>query len=185
MDLPIIENGCGSCTACCTVLGVKELKKDDYTPCEHILNSKCGIYESRTTECQTYECFWLKSNEVEELRPDKLGVILECSETTIGPAVVVREVWKGASEGEVANQYINITAMYTNAFIYVFRPDNTRSAFFPPWVAHLASKAKHIVTYGWREAERIEKTKKSSEQKAKDAKKRARKMVSISKKRNR
>jgi hypothetical protein len=184
-SLPIIENGCGSCTACCTVLGVKDLRKDDYTKCQHECAGGCGIYDSRPKECRTYECLWLaSSNDAPEgLRPDKLGVILEVSELSIGMAVVVREVWQDASKSDLAQQYIYLVADEVQGFIYVIRPDNTRSAWFPPWAAHLAPLAEKFKEHGWRDMEK--KTQNIAQRRAKQEKKRKNKLAKASRKRNR
>lgn len=145
MDLPILsENSCGSCRACCTVLGVKKLHKDDYTPCQHECAAGCAIYSQRPAECAKYECLWLQQNWGQETRPDQLGVILELHKTTIGPAMVVREVWQDASKSETAQAIIGEVAVKLDVFVYLVRPDNTRSAFFPPGKEHLAKKMKRM-----------------------------------------
>jgi hypothetical protein len=137
--LPILENGCGTCTACCTVLGVKELRKEDYKNCTHLCGGGCAIYQSRPKECQTYECLWrASSGKLDELRPDKLGVILEPTQTSVGQAVVVREVWMDASKSDLAQQFIELVAEQIQGFVYIVRPDGTRSVHLPPWSQHLA-----------------------------------------------
>ena len=145
--------GCGECTACCTVLGVKALQKDDYTPCQHCTGTGCGIYTARPAECRTYECLQLHGKP--EHRPDRLGVILEATDVTLGGhranAVVVREVWPGASEQEHAQALVHSVAYQFDAFIYVVRKDGSRSAIFPPWAEHLRPYAQQIVERSWRD----------------------------------
>lgn len=188
--LSILGNDCGTCTACCTVLGVQQLRKDAYESCSHLCSGGCGVYQIRPTECKTYQCFWLSHNgRDEELRPDNLGVILEFSETTIGLAVVVREVWQGAFEEDLARQYVGAVAERSQAFIFVVRPDNTRSTFFPPWVAHLAKKAVKFKMESWKEVEERQQNLQIQQQKsaqiAKNLKKNRKDMAKRSKKRNR
>jgi len=123
---------------------------------------------------------------IEELRPDKLGVILEVSELSIGPAVVVREVWQDASKSDLAQQFIELVAEEAQGFIYVVRPNGTRSAFFPPWVAHLSPLAAQFKEYGWRDMEAKQKQVQNiAQRKEKEVKKHRKKMANLSKKRNR
>ena len=182
-------NRCGTCTACCTVLGVREIRKDDYEACQHCVASGCQIYDKRPKECQTYQCLWLSSRGVPEHRPDRLGVILEATETNLGDqaarAIVVREAWEGAAEQDYVRGFVDRIAHNFDAYIYVVRENGTRGAFFPPWVAHLAKYAQCIVEKSWRDVERAEEVEKRRRREAKKRAKRKRKQVSASKKRNR
>lgn len=185
-SLPIIqnENQCGECTACCTVLGVKQLKKDSYVACDHICASGCAIYSSRPKECETYECFWRNASAPIHLRPDKLGVVLEATETSIGPAIVVRELWVGASEDKLAEDFISLVSEMMQAFVYVVRPDKTRTAKFPPWAEHLAAKVTKIKEIGWREAS-LQTLQRKQQKDLEQHKRNRRKMAAKSRKRNR
>jgi len=81
---------CGSCDMCCTVVGVKEMDKPEYTACAKLCGG-CGIYESRPQSCKTYECLWLQGNFNEADRPDKLGLICDLLTVTgVGETVMVR-----------------------------------------------------------------------------------------------
>src|SRR5574340_811097 len=118
---------CGSCKACCTVLGVTG--KAPYTPCKHLTQGSaggCGIYKQRPDECSRYKCLALVRNRL-SWRPDKIGMILEPTDTKIGPAIVVREVWQGAFDFDT----VAPIAQQDHAFIYLIRPNNTRILFFP------------------------------------------------------
>jgi hypothetical protein len=73
---------CGTCTACCTALAVKELGKPYYCKCEHEAPSQCSIYEKRPPNCRSFQCFWSTANAIglgREFgigdRPDILGAI--------------------------------------------------------------------------------------------------------------
>lgn len=71
---------CGECSACCTVLGVDDLKppKADYEACRHCrLTGSCGIYADRPPSCASYRCGWLDGWLDDEHRPDRLGAVLE------------------------------------------------------------------------------------------------------------
>jgi hypothetical protein len=106
---PIRE--CGSCSACCTVIGVHEIKKGTYEACDHLCEEGCGIYADRPGSCRTFECQWLRGVlEVDgsvdiALRPDSCGVIFDYQpESAFGRAFIAWEVEPGASaSGDAGN----------------------------------------------------------------------------------
>jgi len=51
---------CGTCTLCCKVLAVDELKKPHGKWCAHCKTGQgCGIYDTRPAECRDFRCTWL------------------------------------------------------------------------------------------------------------------------------
>jgi Fe-S-cluster containining protein len=108
---PIRE--CGSCSACCTVLGVHEIEKGTYEACQHLSEAGCGIYADRPGSCRTFECQWLRGMlEVDgtidtDLRPDSCGVIFEYQPgTAFGEVFKAWEVEPGASARGQARKII-------------------------------------------------------------------------------
>lgn len=115
--LPLLERGCGHCTACCDALQVKELGKGDYERCKHLRPSGpmrgCKIYKDRPEVCGIYECLW-RSGAIEaaEFRPDKSGFILSLADMSIKntetgieemePFIMVHELKPGASRSAMA-----------------------------------------------------------------------------------
>jgi len=75
---------CGGCTACCAVFGVREIDKEPWTVCEHLVAKKgCKIYGKRPHMCREFFCLWQSVEHMtEEERPDRLGAIFA---TTNGP----------------------------------------------------------------------------------------------------
>lgn len=68
---------CGSCTLCCKLIGVTELNKPPNKWCEHCAPGKeCKIYEERPSSCREFQCGWLLSDLPDDLRPDRIHVIL-------------------------------------------------------------------------------------------------------------
>src|SRR5262245_60474645 len=69
---------CGSCTLCCKVLAIDEIKKPRNEWCPHCEKSKgCKIYLERPSECRSFECLWLRIEQVPEaLKPQKCKVVL-------------------------------------------------------------------------------------------------------------
>ena len=79
-----MTNHCGSCTACCRVFDIAELKKPAGKWCDHCaIGSGCTIYDARPKACVEFECLWLLSQKRESprehlpaaLRPDKCKVV--------------------------------------------------------------------------------------------------------------
>ncbi len=77
MELPLIDRPCNGCTACCTVLAVRELDKGYYTKCIHEGNKCCTVYPKHPQSCRDYRCGWVTCAPflTEEHRPDRLGAV--------------------------------------------------------------------------------------------------------------
>jgi hypothetical protein len=79
--VPAIVAGksCGSCTACCTVMGVPELKKRPWQACPHVtVGSGCGIYAERPAGCRTFICGWLLDPYMgPDLKPENCHVVFD------------------------------------------------------------------------------------------------------------
>src|SRR5882724_2041221 len=58
------DNKCGTCTMCCKLLFVNELKKPKNTWCEHCaIGTGCKVYQDRPASCAGFKCLWLQSQE--------------------------------------------------------------------------------------------------------------------------
>jgi hypothetical protein len=70
---------CGSCTVCCTVMGVPELKKRPWEPCPHVTPGLgCGIYAERPTGCRKFICGWLLDPSMgPDLKPENCHVVFD------------------------------------------------------------------------------------------------------------
>jgi Fe-S-cluster containining protein len=64
---------CGTCTMCCKVYTIPELKKRAGDWCVHVMRGRgCGIYENRPALCQHFYCTWrLDATLGPEWKPDK------------------------------------------------------------------------------------------------------------------
>ncbi len=90
---------CGSCQACCTVVGVIELAKPEWTRCQLQCASGCAIYDERPATCRGYSCLWQAGilDGDERRRPDNLGIIFDTRRDSDGSDVIQAwEVWPGA-----------------------------------------------------------------------------------------
>jgi len=99
-----MSRACGSCTACCHVLGVIALDKQRWSSCRHE-SGCCAIYEDRPAGCKSYRCAWLDGKLNDDERPDMVGLIVDSGLTRSflplwgDDAVNVREVFPGAANG--------------------------------------------------------------------------------------
>ena len=51
---------CGTCSLCCKVVGVEELKKPIGAWCPHCVRGNgCAIYDARPPSCRKFHCQWL------------------------------------------------------------------------------------------------------------------------------
>ncbi len=93
---------CGTCTACCTIVGVVELNKPNYTPCSHECKAGCAIYSTRPVSCRVWSCNWLYGREPggdERRRPDQLGLMFTHEDIGHrGKILTAYEVWPGAAK---------------------------------------------------------------------------------------
>jgi hypothetical protein len=93
---------CGSCTACCSTLAVKELNLPNWTRCPHVrsppdAHTGCSIYSKRPPSCRIWICGWLSAEWEDEYRPDRCGVVVD---------PVPDLVWVGDEEVPVARLWI-------------------------------------------------------------------------------
>lgn len=111
--LPVITRKCGSCSACCYVLSVREgntevdvekqeitehgFSKPRYTQCVHLKqgNHCCGIYETRPEPCKTYTCAWLHGLGSNAMRPDKSHIVFSLDFTLLGLTLLGLETREG------------------------------------------------------------------------------------------
>jgi hypothetical protein len=115
---------CGACTACCTVLGVTELHKPVNVECAHACEAGCSIYDDRPRTCRDWSCDW-KNGLVpgEDLRPDRLGVILDLRLKGCDPILCMWEVTPGAAKQEVLGPIM--ANVYHRAPCAVMKNDGT------------------------------------------------------------
>ena len=77
-------NHCGTCTACCRVFAIPEIKKAAGVWCKSCtVGVGCQIYEQRPKPCVEFECLYLQARTrddirdhlPDELRPDRCKVV--------------------------------------------------------------------------------------------------------------
>ena len=73
----VAEKSCGSCSKCCTVMGVPELKKRPWDECPHVaVGLGCKIYSERPSGCRTFVCGWILDPHMgPDLKPENCHVV--------------------------------------------------------------------------------------------------------------
>ncbi|MEO6434308.1 MAG: hypothetical protein ABIP55_00905 [Tepidisphaeraceae bacterium] len=88
VSLPLLHDpppgeGCGTCTACCDVIGVEEVGKPPYARCPHLMTGDagagCRVYEARPNQCHEYRCAWHLGmlGPRTDRRPDNSGLVFQ------------------------------------------------------------------------------------------------------------
>ena len=73
---------CGSCTACCRLVPVREIGLPSFTRCPKLAEAfsakpGCSIYANRPHSCRLWSCMWLLNDWGDELRPDRCGIVFD------------------------------------------------------------------------------------------------------------
>jgi hypothetical protein len=101
----ISSRTCGSCTACCKALEVREINKPRAKWCEHCaIGSGCAIYPERPLSCQEFRCEWLKGFGTERDRPDRTKVIPDYVKPEGGLTGGIFQLWE-LTEGSTGSTY--------------------------------------------------------------------------------
>lgn len=110
---------CGGCTACCTVMAVKEFGKGMYRTCSHVSGQGCSIYQERPRSCRVWSCQW-QLGEIDGERPDKSGVVINLGFRG-GPHYEVFELWEGAAAQPLLLETLGKLALPVYVFDYESR----------------------------------------------------------------
>jgi hypothetical protein len=98
---PYLGKSCGSCTACCSSVPVKEIGLKAWTRCPHLhslpsIHTGCSIYSRRPSSCRVWSCGWLVADWSDDLKPDRCGVIVDPMEDLVwvnGKELSVTRLW--------------------------------------------------------------------------------------------
>lgn len=107
---------CGTCNACCTLLGVEALAKPTFSPCSHLCSKRgttksCTIYAERPEPCGTFKCGWLMGVGGSKDRPDKSGLMLTNStQTTLHDAFQIQAYRLGSTWSSRAQALLSALA---------------------------------------------------------------------------
>lgn len=131
---------CGTCTACCTVLGVAEISKAVGEPCPMLRGEGeghgCQSYENRPPSCQDWSCLWLRGVLNGADRPDRVGVVLDM--TTDGTKLVARESFPGGLEKAESM----LAGLTQRAVVFIIRCDGKREVRGP---LHMQSEVAGLI----------------------------------------
>jgi hypothetical protein len=91
---------CGTCTMCCKVLGIPELKKPRGDWCEHCdIGKGCKIYDQRPKVCRGFNCVYILDPDFpEEWKPNnsRMVVVRENSAITVHVDPNMPSIWRDA-----------------------------------------------------------------------------------------
>src|SRR5258708_38077644 len=63
---PARQRSCGSCSLCCKIMGVPEVKQR-HAWCPHAEpGCECKIYEERPRPCREFNCGWLRDSSLKD-----------------------------------------------------------------------------------------------------------------------
>jgi hypothetical protein len=147
--LPVLASHrmCGECTACCTVMAVKEIGKLQDVTCEHVCAEGCSIYTNRPSSCRDFNCLWRYEFGEFGDRPDKLGLVFHpTGQSEFGQFICVREVWPGAIEA--AQSRLDAWVAAGHVFIFILG-DQRRLLGLPEKVEPVRAKMLQRFGQSW------------------------------------
>ena len=118
---------CGTCTECCTSLGVKELSKPEGVACQYLGEKGCGTYDDRPASCRAFECLWLQGWIDGPFRPDRVGLVFDVATGDVypqGQALVARVTRPGAATS--GDGFVLIQQLATRMLLVVVEDGNRR-----------------------------------------------------------
>lgn len=93
---------CGDCTGCCSgklAANIYGHEMYDGKPCHFLKRGKCSIYNDRPhSPCRTYQCAWSQHLLDEDMRPDKIGLIVSVQNDEEGQYLTVTKLWDEVPE---------------------------------------------------------------------------------------
>lgn len=96
---------CGHCAACCTWLGIQELKKYQGQTCINLKNGdpnkRCGIYKDRPVQCSSYLCTWRIGILPDNYRPDMCGFLINADAGPDGSTHFIFHIFDRVKAGQL------------------------------------------------------------------------------------
>ena len=168
------ERACGSCTACCTAQGVKELGKPAGVPCSHLaiqetqkttaslfagsagsavhgtLVGGCSRYATRPESCRSWSCLWrVGFFDADKDRPDRRGLVFDVTGK-------VPALWPGpthqaliareARPGAFEENEAWLDELSSKSVVVLVFPEGRRVLGPPDVVAEVEKKMRRVLT---------------------------------------
>ncbi len=134
-----MTRSCGSCSECCSALGVHELNKEMFVPCRYQIQSEqggCGVYDKRPTSCREFSCVWLDGNFEEQHRPDRIGFVLATADLYEDLVILIAYPSRpDALQTEESKTLLNLVAQQIP--ICIFHPNGRRQMLIAEDQRHL------------------------------------------------
>lgn len=115
----MVKSPCGECQVCCISPAIVELDKPLRVPCKNLVEVGCGIYEKRPSVCRKYNCTWkLTPDSSLELRPDRLGLLVQRTLHESAKLFLAIEIEKDSSQSQLAQDFL-ARILQTGGIVYV------------------------------------------------------------------
>lgn len=119
-----MNQGCGSCSLCCTLLGVPDIGKAPRMRCWHTtVHGGCAVHGQKASDpklmaCEQFECVWLASQKRPDamprsMRPDQSHVVLGPQDKSDPTLLYIQvdpgnpQAWKQGEMGEYIQQILD------------------------------------------------------------------------------
>jgi len=81
----VTKRVCGSCTLCCRLLPVAEIRKKANTRCSHQFSGGCRVYHKANfpLSCGFWSCRWLTGDASGVRRPDRTHYVIDIMLDTV------------------------------------------------------------------------------------------------------
>lgn len=123
---------CGNCTACCEILEIPTIEKPAHQKCENLCKRGCGIYETRPSECRSFQCIWTEGFAGDSQRPDKSGIMAYGVDTEYGKAILILEIKERAFVKRSGYKEKLLNLAKKKKFVAITRDFNGNSMAFVP-----------------------------------------------------
>lgn len=109
LQAALASRSCDDCRACCTEMGVDEIKKPVGETCKHLCSTGCGIYAERPQSCRDFHCMWRVGFGRLMERPDRVGFFLDVTKPggQLPQMMIARDAWRGALESPTVRAALN------------------------------------------------------------------------------
>jgi Fe-S-cluster containining protein len=112
---------CGDCNSCCSGQLIGDIYGFEMgcgKKCAFLIKEHCSIYDNRPKVCRDYQCAWTQNLFGEDMRPDKIGLMVSVEKNENEQYFKVIEVWENVPQESYDR--INFYAeLYKTKCVYV------------------------------------------------------------------
>lgn len=110
---------CGECTACCTWLqgSAYGYEFGGGKTCKFLCQTGCSVHKARPKVCEGYFCAWAQELLVEEMQPDKCGVLASVENNERGQYIKLVSIGEEINK-DILDYFKNWSRMMNTPVIY-------------------------------------------------------------------